>query len=83
MKNNINLKKNRLLSKDNKILSANKDLINRRINIKVLKKRKGEISNIYANNYLLKKKLNWKPKYQNMILSIKRCLKWEKKINNV
>ena len=58
-------------------------VINRRINIKVLKKRKGEISNIYANNYLLKKKLNWKPKYQNMILSIKRCFKLEKKINNV
>ena len=58
-------------------------MIKKKIKIKIFKERKGEISNIYANNFLITNKLHWKPKNQNLILSIKRCLSWEKKLINV
>jgi len=57
--------------------------INKKIKIRFLKKRIKEISNIYADNSLIKKKFRWKPKYENLFLSVKRSLKWEKKISDV
>jgi len=65
------------------VIRAFEKVIKKKIKIKILKERKGEISNIYANNFLITNKLNWKPKNQNLILSIKRCLSWEKKLSNV
>ena len=64
------------------VIQAFEKVIKKKIKIKIFKKRKGEISNIYANNFLITNKLKWKPKYQNLILSIKRCFDWEKKISN-
>jgi UDP-glucose 4-epimerase len=52
------------------------------IKIKILKKRANEISDIYAKNFKIKKILGWVPKYQNIFLTIERCLKWEKKNTN-
>ena len=65
------------------LLKLLKKLLKKKIKIKILKKRKGEISNIYADNFLIRKKFGWKPKNQNLILSARRCLNWEKKLNNV
>jgi len=36
-----------------------------------------------ATYSLIIKKFKWKPKNQNLIVSVKRCLNWEKKLNNV
>ena len=58
-------------------------VVKKKINIKFLKKRKKEVSNIFANNSVIKDNIKWKPKYHNLILTIKRSLKWEKKISNV
>lgn len=55
----------------------------KKILINILKERKNEVANIYANNFKIKKELRWKAKYSNMSGIIKRCLKWEKKISNV
>ena len=65
------------------VIKAFEKVINRKIKIIFLKKRKNEISNIYADNSLIIKKFKWKPKNQNLLLSIRRCLEWEKKLKNV
>tara|TARA_B100001063_G_scaffold245337_1_gene280740 strand:+ start:2778 stop:3755 length:978 start_codon:yes stop_codon:yes gene_type:complete len=65
------------------VIGAFEKVIRKKIRINFLKKRKGEISNIYADNSLIRKKFKWKPKNQNLIVSVKRCLNWEKKLNNV
>ena len=65
------------------VIEAFEKVIKKKIKIKILKKRKGEISNIYADNFLIRKKFGWKSKNQNLILSARRCLNWEKQLNNV
>ena len=57
------------------------EIVKKSIKIKILKKRKVEISNIYANNKKITKIFGWKPMYQNIFLSIKRSVNWEKKIS--
>ena len=63
----------------NKFISASK----KNFLVKIEKKRSKEISSIYADNSYLIKKLKWKPKFNNIDLSIKSCLKWEKKIKSI
>ena len=64
-----------------KIIKYFENVAKKPINIKILKKRKNEISNIYANNNKITKLFGWKPKYKNIFLSIKRSINWEKKIS--
>ena len=66
-----------------KIVKAFEKAAKKKFLIKILKKRKNEVPNIYADNSKIKKKLKWKPKFNNLIFTIKRCLKWEKKVINV
>lgn len=63
-----------------KIIKTFEKVAKKKLLIKILKKRKNEVSNIYADNSQIKKKLKWKPKFNNLIFTIKRCLRWEKKI---
>lgn len=65
-----------------KIVRTFEKISKKKFLIKILKKRKNEVSNIYADNSKIKKKLKWKPKFNNLVFTIKRCLKWEKKIIN-
>ena len=64
-----------------KIIKYFENIVKKSIKIKILKKRKDEISNIYANNKKITKIFGWKPMYQNIFLSIKRSVNWEKKIS--
>ena len=51
----------------------------KKIIIKILKKRKGDMEKIIANSSKLKKYINWKPKYNNLNTMVKSCLNWEKR----
>ena len=55
-----------------------KKYANKNLKILKLKKRKGDMVKITANNRKLKKAINWKPKYNNLSFIVKSCIKWEK-----
>jgi len=52
-------------------------------NVIILKKRPADIVSSIANNYKLKKFIKWKPKFNNLSLIVKNCLKWEKKLQKI
>jgi UDP-glucose 4-epimerase len=55
--------------------------INRKINIKYLNKRQGEVGAIYANNTFLKKQFpSWRQN-KNLKDSINLSILWEKRVN--
>ena len=58
-----------------------KKYANKNLKILELKKRKGDMVKITANNNKLKKTINWKPKYNNLSFIVKSCIKWESKLN--
>ena len=58
-----------------------KKYANKNLKILELKKRKGDMVKITANNRKLKKAINWKPKYNNLSFIVKSCIKWESKLN--
>lgn len=51
----------------------------KKIIIKILKRRKGDMAKITANSSKLKKFIGWKPKNNNLNKIVKSCLYWEKK----
>ena len=51
------------------------------VKIQYLKRRPGDIAQVYANTKKFKKILKWKPKYNNIKLIIQSAIKWEKKLN--
>ena len=52
----------------------------KKISIKIFKRRKGDMAKITANSTKLKKYINWKPKFNNLNLIVKSCIKWEEKL---
>jgi UDP-glucose 4-epimerase len=50
------------------------------VSIKILKKRRGDMAKITANTSKLKKYIKWKPKFNNLDLIVKSCIKWEKRL---
>ena len=46
-----------------------------------LKRRHGDIAQVYANTKKFKKILKWKPRYNDIKLIIRSAIRWEKKIN--
>ena len=46
-----------------------------------LKRRHGDIAQVYANAKKFKKLLKWKPRYNDIKLIIRSAIRWEKKIN--
>jgi len=55
--------------------------MNKKIKIIFTKRRPGDVSQIYANTQRIKKKLKWKPKFNDLKKIIKSAIKWEKKIS--
>ena len=55
---------------------------NHSLQIIKLKKRKGDMVKITANNKNLKKFINWMPKNNKLSTIVKSCIQWEKKINS-
>ena len=62
-------------------IQAFKKYANKNLKIIKIKKRKGDMVKITANNRKLKKAINWKPKYNNLSFIVKSCIKWESKLN--
>lgn len=63
------------------VVKAFEKICKKKINIRIGKRRFGDLEKIFSDNILQKKLFpQWKPKY-NIIDSIKSTLKWEKKIN--
>ncbi len=52
----------------------------KKVSVKILKKRKGDMAKIIANSTKLKKYINWKPKFNNLNLIVRSCINWEKKL---
>ena len=53
--------------------------IKKNLKINFLKKRPGDIAQVYSRTKKFKKLLKWKPKYNNIDTIIKSAIKWEKK----
>ena len=62
------------------VIQKFKENTKKEILIKVLKKRKGDMSKIISNNFKLKKFLNWKPRANNLNLMVRTSIKWEKNL---
>jgi len=56
--------------------------INQKLTIVNKPRRAGDIEQIYSNINQLKKTLQWKPKFNNLVQIIKSALNWEKVIKN-
>lgn len=55
----------------------------KKVKIVFKKRRKADLEQIIADTNLLKRFLSWSPKYDNLNLTVRSCLKWEKKIRNI
>ena len=53
--------------------------IKKNLKINFLKKRAGDIAQVYSSTKKFKKLFKWKPKYNNIDTIIKSAIKWEKK----
>ncbi len=60
-----------------------KENSNKKIEIQILNKRKGDMSKITADTKKLKRIINWKPKFDDLNFIVRSCIKWEKKLNNL
>ncbi len=54
--------------------------IKKNVIVKYQKRRVGDVAQIYANTSKLKKKLKWKPKFNNIKIILNSAIKWEKKL---
>jgi UDP-glucose 4-epimerase len=54
--------------------------IKKGVKVQYLKRRAGDIAQVYANTKKLKKILKWKPRYNNIKNIILSAIKWEKKL---
>ena len=61
------------------VIKAFKKNTRKKIIVKILERRKGDMAKITANSSKLKKFISWKPKYDNLSKIVKSCLYWEKK----
>ena len=56
-----------------------KNQSSKKVEILVLKRRKGDLVKIIASNKKLKKFIKWKPKFNNLNTIVKSCISWEKR----
>ncbi len=61
------------------VIKAFKKNTRKKIIVKILKRRKGDMAKITANSSKLKKFISWKPKYDSLNKIVKSCLYWEKR----
>ena len=57
--------------------------IKKNTKINFMKRRPGDIAQVYSDTKKFKKLLKWKPKYNNINKIIKSVIKWEKKLNSI
>ena len=62
----------------NEAIEEFKKYTNKKLKILKLHKRQGDMVKITANNNILKKFINWKPKYNKLSTIVKSCINWEK-----
>ena len=55
--------------------------INKKVIIHFIKKRPGDVPEVYANIKKLTKILRWKPKHNDLEKILKSAFKWEKKLS--
>ena len=51
--------------------------------IKYMKRRKGDVDQVYANTNKFKKVFKWKPKFNDIKKILNSAIKWEKKLNHL
>jgi len=56
-----------------------KKITKKKIIVITKKRRKGDMEMIIADNKKLIKFIKWKPKYNNLSVIVKSCVRWEKK----
>ena len=61
------------------VAKAFKKQTSKKVEILVLKRRKGDLVKIIAANNKLKKFIKWKPKFNNLNTIVKSCISWEKR----
>ena len=61
------------------VAKAFKNQSSKKVEILVLKRRKGDLVKIIASNEKLKKFIKWKPKFNNLNRIVKSCISWEKR----
>ena len=61
------------------VIEAFKKNTRKKIIVRILKRRKGDMAKITANSSNLRKFIKWKPKYDNLNKIVKSCLYWEKR----
>ena len=49
--------------------------------IKFINRRQGDMEMLISNNTVLKKLINWEPKYNSLKTIVRSCIRWEKKTN--
>tara|TARA_Y100001958_G_C21170625_1_gene502490 strand:- start:305 stop:1285 length:981 start_codon:yes stop_codon:yes gene_type:complete len=64
------------------VIEAFKKNTRKKIIVKILKRRNGDMAKVTANSSNLKRFINWKPKLNNLNKIVKSCIIWEKN-NNV
>ena len=62
----------------NEVVQEFKKYANKKLKIYKLKKRKGDMEKIIADNKNLLKFVKWKPKFNKLKVMVKTTLKWEK-----
>ena len=64
----------------NDVVKALNKILKRKIPVVYGPRRKGDVASLIAKVSKIKKKINWKPKYNDLDLILKSSLNWENKI---
>ena len=62
----------------NQVITEFKKHTDKDLKVIKLKRRKGDMERITANNKELRKFIKWKPKYNKLQIMVKTALRWEK-----
>ena len=65
----------------NEVIESFKKNTKKKIKIKTIKKRKGDMAKIISDTSKLKSFIKWKPKFNNLDMIVKSCINWENKKN--
>ena len=64
------------------VLKVFEEIIGKPLEYEFADRREGDSASLIANNKLIKEKLNWKPKYNDLTKIIEDALNWERKLIN-
>jgi len=63
------------------VVSEFQNQIKKPFHIKFINRRQGDMEMLISNNTVLKKLINWEPKYNSLKTIVRSCIRWEKKTN--